>query len=305
MSLPENLDVSVVILTRNSARTIGACLRSVIKERPGEILVVDGISTDATRSIVRRHGIQMITDPSMSLGESRQLGVETVKGVYVMFVDSDVVLAPSCIRTMRRELERFGWVGIHAKLLSAENVTYWQRAEQKGFSRYYGRVGPRDRIDTFAALFRRAVLLKYPFDANLRESREDFDLCRRLVENKQKLGVSTAIAYHFHRREFHAFVKQRFRNGFGDARFGFKYRETKVFIDPLLTMISRIVRSMLTKRIKFVPYWFAGGLAQFLGVLAGLPRARRSLVDSPESSDASSLRSCTEDLPKVQRRTGN
>jgi GT2 family glycosyltransferase len=222
-----------------------------------------------------------------------------------MFVDSDVVLAPSCIRTMRRELESFGWAGIHAKLLSAENMTYWQKAEQEGFSRYYGRAGPRDRIDTIAALFRRAVLLKYPFDANLRESCEDIDLCRRLVETKQKLGVSNAVAYHYHRREFHAFAKQRFRNGLGDARFGFKYRETRVFIDPLLTVISRIVRNMLTKRIKFVPYWFAGGLAQFLGVLAGLPRARRSLVDSPELSHASGLRSCTGDLPKVQRRTGN
>ena len=141
MSIQENLDVSVVILTKNSGHTICE-KRSVIEEKPGEILVVDGISTDATPNIVRRLGIQMITDPSESLGQSRQLGVEAAKGVYVMFVDSDAVLAPGCVSTMRRELENHNWVGIHARVLSAENVSYWQRAEQEGVSRYYGRVGP-------------------------------------------------------------------------------------------------------------------------------------------------------------------
>ena len=244
-------------------------------------MVVDGISTDATPNIVRRLGIQMITDPSESLGQSRQLGVEAAKGVYVMFVDSDAVLAPGCVSTMRRELENHNWVGIHARVLSAENVSYWQRAEQEGVSRYYGRVGPRGRIDFMAALFRRAVLLECPIDMSLRESGEDVDLCRRLIENKQKLGVSGAVAYHYHRREFSAFAKQRFRNGLGTARLGFKYRETRIFINPLLSAISMIVRNMLTKRVTLVPYWFAGGLAQFLGVLVGLSRVRRSLVNLP------------------------
>ena len=132
-----------------------------------------------------------------------------------------------------------------------------------------------------AALFRRAVLLECPIDMSLRESGEDVDLCRRLIENKQKLGVSGAVAYHYHRREFSAFAKQRFRNGLGTARLGFKYRETRIFINPLLSAISMIVRNMLTKRVTLVPYWFAGGLAQFLGVLVGLSRVRRSLVNLP------------------------
>ena len=297
-NLPANPDVSVIILTKNSAATIVACLESVIEEKPGEVLVVDGMSTDGTPDLVRSHSVRVISDASMSLGESRQLGVETATGVYVMFVDSDAVLTPTCIGTMRRELERYGWAGIHAKLLSAENVTYWQRAEQEGFSRYYGRAGPKDRIDTIVALFRREVLLRYPFDANLRESCEDIDLCRRLVENNQKLGVSNAEAYHYHRREFIGFAKQRFRNGLGDARFGFKYHDTRIFIDPLLTIVSTFVRNMLSRRINLVPYWFAGGLSEFLGVLVGLSRARRPLISSPASQSRRS-NSCEIDVTSV------
>jgi glycosyltransferase involved in cell wall biosynthesis len=287
MSLQQNFDVSVVILTRNSARTIEACLRSVIEEKPGEILVVDGVSTDATPSIVRRYGIEMISDPSRSLGRSRQFGVQAVRGAYVMFVDSDAVLTPGCMSTMRRELENYGWAGIHARILSAENVSYWQRAEQEEFSRDYDRAGLRKKIDMIAGLFKRDLLLRYPFDPYFVESAEDHDLCRRLVKNKVKLGGSDAVAYHHHRREFYALAKQRFRNGLGAARLGFKYRETRIFIDPLLTAISKTIRNVLTKRITLIPYWLVGGLIQFLGVLAGLSRIRRSSVNLPTSSRVS------------------
>jgi glycosyltransferase involved in cell wall biosynthesis len=287
-----NSDVTVVILTKNSALRIKSCLNSVIRERPSEIIVVHRLSSDDTLSILKRYNVRIIIDSvSWGLGYSRQIGVEAAKGLYVMFVDSDVVLAPGCISTMRRELEDYGWVGIHAKILSAENLSYWQRAQQEESSRYYARVRPMDQIYTSAALFKRAVLLQYPFDVNQRESSEDIDLSRRLVENKQKLGVSSAVAYHYHRREFSAFAKQQFRSGLGNARLAFKYRKTRIFINPLLTVISRIVRNMFTKEITLVPYWFTGGLAQFLGVLVGLSRVRRSLVNSPTLPQTPALNS--------------
>jgi glycosyltransferase involved in cell wall biosynthesis len=288
-NLVANSDVSVVILTKNSAPTIAACLESVIDEKPGEILVVDGVSTDATPNIVRRYGIQMISDPSRSLGRSRQLGVQAVKGAYVMFVDSDVVLAPGCMSIMRLESEKYGWAGIHARVLSADNVSYWQNAEQDMFSRYYRQVGGEKMsgFDTMATTFKRDLLLRYPFDPFFAESGEDTDLCRRLVENKYKLGVSNAVAYHYHRRGFYAFAKQRFRNGLGSARLGFKYRETRIFIDPLLTAISITIRNVLTKRIRLIPYWLVGGLTEFLGVLAGLSRIRRSSINLPTRPQAS------------------
>ncbi|MGA2790607.1 MAG: glycosyltransferase, partial [Candidatus Bathyarchaeia archaeon] len=72
-------DVSVVILTKNSQRTLEKCLSSAINQEPREILIVDGQSKDSTHDIARRHGIKIIIDPSGSMGHSRQLGVEAAK----------------------------------------------------------------------------------------------------------------------------------------------------------------------------------------------------------------------------------
>ena len=79
-TIRENFDVSVVILTRNSERTIEACVRSAIKERPKEVLAVDTQSTDRTLNILTRYGVRVLPSPSMSLGCCRQLGVGNATG---------------------------------------------------------------------------------------------------------------------------------------------------------------------------------------------------------------------------------
>jgi len=76
----ENLDVSVIIPTRNSALTLERCLKSVTRESPKEILAVDIKSTDQTLNILKRYGTRVLVNPSNSLGYSRQLGVEDAKG---------------------------------------------------------------------------------------------------------------------------------------------------------------------------------------------------------------------------------
>ena len=276
MSSRDNYDVSVVILTRNSARTLERCLRSVIREKPGEVIAVDGLSTDSTPGILKRYDIRTLVDPRRSIGYSRLIGVQAAKGSYVMFVDSDVVLVPSCISTLRRELERHDWVGVHAKLISPEKTSYWQRAEGEKFRREYNNVGPTNRIDTIAALFRREVLLRYPFDPNFEVSAEDVDLCRRLVRNKHRLGVSNAVAYHYYRQGFLAFIKQRFRYGLGRARLGIKYGEARILVEPIFAIFSQISRELWAEGVWLVPYWVVGGLVDFLGVVVGVSRMARA-----------------------------
>jgi len=269
MASKANEDVSVIVLTKNCARTIERCLRSIVAEKPGEIISVDGMSTDATIDILRRYGIRILVGDMGSLGYARQLGVEAAKGTYAMYVDSDVVLTHGSIGRMRDELQKHGYTGIHAKLLSAENVSYWQKAENEMVLQYYGRPGPRRRIDTIAALFRRDILLKYPFDFRFKESAEDVDLCRRLVSGNQTLGVSNAVAYHYHRRDFSSFLRQRFRNGLGLARLSLKYGDPRILIDPISSAFSQIIRSFGTRRMRFIPYWAVSGLARFAGATVG------------------------------------
>jgi glycosyltransferase involved in cell wall biosynthesis len=91
--------VSVVTLTYNSERTIEACLRSIVREKPGA---------------------RIINSPLHSLGYSRQLGVRMARYSLIMFVDSDVILTPNCISKLFHDLDRNGWAAICASVLSLE-----------------------------------------------------------------------------------------------------------------------------------------------------------------------------------------
>jgi glycosyltransferase involved in cell wall biosynthesis len=279
----------VVILTRNSARTLEGCLKSVLREEPREIIAVDAGSEDSTLNILRSYKAHVLTDSTGSIAHQRLLGVQAANGVYVMFVDSDVELGLGCIGSLHRELEEQNWVGIHARIYSAENLTYWQRSVDEEFANAPNwKVGPKRQIGTAAALFRRKVLLAYPFDTYLKESHEDVDLSRRLVNDGWLIGVSTSIAYHYHRRNFVAFVKQRFRGGVGRARLAAKYKENPlaVFSEPLLSAYSRMVRSMGTRKIRLIPYWTVFAWAGSIGILVGFSRVRKSSCRHNESQSS-------------------
>jgi len=271
-----NQDVSVVILTRNSARTIRLCLESIIRERPREVLIVDASSSDSTLGIIGRYGVRVIVARLNSLGYSRKLGVEAAKGKFVMFVDSDVVLSRGCVLAMKRELRENGWVGVHARLLSTGTASYWQRAEDRAMRRR-NQIGPKIRIGTAAALFYRNVLVRYPFDVNLKESSEDRDLSFRIVRDGYHVGVSGAYAYHLRKSDFPAFAIRLFRYGLGDAAFSKKHGiVNERLLERMKTMVDQTMHSNIRQTVALVPYWFVTGAIQLFGFLVGLSKLRDS-----------------------------
>jgi chlorobactene glucosyltransferase len=102
--------VSVLVPARNEEHNIGRCLRSLLQQDyPAlEIMVIDDRSTDRTAEIVREmqkaHGqLRLIPGrelPPGWIGKNHALyqGVQEAQGTYLLFVDADVTLAPSCIR---------------------------------------------------------------------------------------------------------------------------------------------------------------------------------------------------------------
>jgi glycosyltransferase involved in cell wall biosynthesis len=90
--------VSVVVPTRNSARTLEACLRSVRAQthEPIEILVADNDSSDATCAIADRFadGV-LVAGPERSAQRNHAAAAAT--GSAFLFVDSDMVLTPTVV----------------------------------------------------------------------------------------------------------------------------------------------------------------------------------------------------------------
>ena len=90
--------VSVIIPTFNSERTIGRCLRSVKNQSYSstEIIVVDRYSSDATLEIARKFSAKVwLLDSERSA--AKNFGVVKSNGVFIMFVDSDMVLSSNLV----------------------------------------------------------------------------------------------------------------------------------------------------------------------------------------------------------------
>lgn len=88
--------ISVVIATYNSGKTLSLVLESIrnqtVLRSDIEILIVDGGSTDKTRSIAKKYGCRIIDNPNIEPLYAKYLGYIHAKGRYIEYVDHDEVL---------------------------------------------------------------------------------------------------------------------------------------------------------------------------------------------------------------------
>lgn len=85
---------SIIIPTYNSAKTIKACLSSILDQQLGdfEILIVDGLSTDETLSIAQSFNdqrIKIISEKDKGIYDAMNKGVDLAKGKWFYFLGSD------------------------------------------------------------------------------------------------------------------------------------------------------------------------------------------------------------------------
>lgn len=87
-----SVNLSAVVLTRNSERTLRACLASL--SFADELLVIDDSSTDATVAIAEELSARVI--PHAMAGDfsaQRRFGIQQCRGQWVLFIDSDEVVS--------------------------------------------------------------------------------------------------------------------------------------------------------------------------------------------------------------------
>jgi len=100
--------VTIIIPTYNSKRVFALCASSIQNQTYSnlEVLVVDNYSDDSTADLARSHGFRVLQLHGNRM-IARDLGVKEASGDYVLFLDSDHVLDPSCVgRLVERSANR-------------------------------------------------------------------------------------------------------------------------------------------------------------------------------------------------------
>jgi|GEM_PF-620422 len=99
--MPDNIDISVIVPIYNADKYLTRCLDSIINQtyKNMEIILVNDGSTDTSRDIIEEYEkkderIVAVHKPNGGESSARNMGLDTAKGRYIAFVDSDDYIYP-------------------------------------------------------------------------------------------------------------------------------------------------------------------------------------------------------------------
>jgi len=183
--------VSIIVPTKNSCATLGACLESIARQTysPIEMIVVDNFSTDNTPAIVKKYTKHFYSKgPERSY--QRNFAVAKSKGDYICIIDSDMNLDPSvieqCVIAMKSS------PNIRGVIIPEESFGegFWAQCKKLERSFYVG-VSYMEA----ARFFRKVDFQKLDGYNTQMVSGEDWDLSQR-IESLGKLSRVESFIYH-------------------------------------------------------------------------------------------------------------
>jgi glycosyltransferase involved in cell wall biosynthesis len=91
--------LSVVIITYNEEKNIERCLLSV-KDIADEIVVVDSLSTDSTKTICQKYAVRFIEQPFLGYTEQKNFAAQLANFDLVLSLDADEALDETLARSI-------------------------------------------------------------------------------------------------------------------------------------------------------------------------------------------------------------
>jgi glycosyltransferase involved in cell wall biosynthesis len=228
--------VTVIVPVLNEAGFIEKALNSIRNGRyPAEkleILVVDGMSNDGTRDIVKRMAqedprIILLDNPKKIQAPAMNIGIRAAKGDIIIRVDGHAAVAPDFISQSVQVLDEHPDVWCAGGVMKTIGTTYWGRVIASAMSSPFGVGTGNFRLGNVegyvdAVIFgahRRWVFDKVGmFDEQLVRN-EDDEFIQRMVEAGAKQYMSPKIrSTYFPRSSLRKLMRQYFQYGFWRIR---------------------------------------------------------------------------------------
>lgn len=288
--------LSIVIPVRNEEKYIGDTLRMLInqdypKER-FELLVVDGMSTDSTRSVVEKFikenpnaNILLLDNPGQLSSRARNIGIREARGQLIGIIDGHVYVPNNQLFTNMECLikENRALCLARPAPLDVPGLTdgkaYWIAVARKtwlGHSRnsfiysdFEGFVDPMSSGFAYdKSLFEKVGYFDESFDAA-----EDVEFHFRL--KKEGISAYTApdlLIYSYPRESFKSLFKQQMRYGEGRARLVRKHhdaftKETPIPSFIFVFFVMSLFALLCFWHFPFISATYAAAMVLFLFIL--------------------------------------
>ena len=98
--MSEYTNFSAVLITKNEAENIAACLRPLLQVTD-DIVVIDGQSTDGTIAICEELGARVIQHKWEGYSKTKNFGNQQAKYDWILSIDADEVLSDELIKALQ------------------------------------------------------------------------------------------------------------------------------------------------------------------------------------------------------------
>lgn len=148
------MKTSFVIPTLNSSKTLEACLASIFQQDVSrseyEVIIADAGSSDETRAIAKRFGVDKIVENPLKTGEAgKTAGIKASSGEIIALIDSDNILPDSS--WLNQMLAPFS----DPEIVATEPIEYTSRPQDPALTRYFALLGMNDPICLFTGNYDR------------------------------------------------------------------------------------------------------------------------------------------------------
>lgn len=291
------MDVSVILPVRNEADFIERCLRSLLASdlppESFELLVVDGMSSDGTREIVRRvadesdaaggrlAAVRLLDNPAGIVPHAMNAGIRAAGGEIIVRVDGHATVAADFLRRSVEELRRRPEAWCVGGPVETVNDGYVGRAIAGAMTSPVGVGNAMFRLGNFEGYVDTLAFGAYwkwvfdkvgLFDEELVRNQDD-EMNLRVILGGGRIFMTPAIrSRYFPRTSLRKLARQYYQYGFWRIRTIQKHRQPATLrqIAPLIFVCvwaALLVGGLLWWPISWALAAFAALYA--LGLLAG------------------------------------
>ena len=227
--------VTIILPIRNEASHIEKCLRAILaQDYPAgrlEVLVVDGMSEDGTRRIVKQISqeadqIRLLDNPAQIVSTAMNIGIKAGRGEVIIRVDGHTIIAPDYVRACVEALEVSGADCVVGPMVARGETAFGEAVALAtshpfgvGDSRFHYATEIMETETAYLGAYRREVFERVGYfdEEMVRNQDDEFNYRLRVAGGKIMLYPTIQLIY-YNRSTVRSLWRQYFQYGFWKVR---------------------------------------------------------------------------------------